>query len=167
MMHEVADETRGGRSVAGLILGLEREGWSLAEDVIFLEDGQLAWIVAGRNGPRSIRSRGSSMADAWAGAAEQARSSPAGGASPPARPDPSPRPRAVPPAPGRTTASAGGRTHRDSLDLGDFAAADYDLGERDGAARRPGQPGRRGRRRPDGKADRDRTHARRTNPNRC
>ena len=166
MVHQVSSTMSDDRPIAGLIWGLESEGWSLAEHLIIRSDGQLTWIVSGFNGPNAIRSQGASMAEAWAGAAEQARTPRPGSArlDPPGLPWTISYGLDLDPA----SADSGDRPRPADLQFGRVLMAMDKSGEHDAAAR-PGdklKPKHRVRRRGDGKVQRGRDLGRRANPNR-
>jgi hypothetical protein len=56
--------------------GLERlhgAGWSIGDTAFRRPDGRLVWLVSGHNGENVIRAEGSTSAEAWQAAVEQAR----------------------------------------------------------------------------------------------
>ena len=166
MVHPVSHAKKNDRPIAGVIWELESEGWSLAEHLIIRSDGQLTWIVSGFNGPNAIRSQGANMAEAWARAAEQARSSTSGSAC--LAPSRSPSILSLDPNPDRVSADVSDRLGTVEVQRGRSLMGMDHRGERDGSAR-PGdkpKPKHRGRRRVDGKVYRGTDHARRTNPHR-
>ena len=52
---------------------LHRAGWSVGDFAAHTLDGRPVWVVAGSNGENLIRAEGSTSAEAWARAVEQAR----------------------------------------------------------------------------------------------
>ena len=164
MVQRVSDAMSDDRPIAGLIRRLESEGWSLAERLIIRSDGQLTWIVSGSNGPNAIRSHGASMAEAWAGASEQARTPTPGSA----RLDPPGSPWIISQGLDLTSAETGDRPRPAELQIGRFMTARDGRNQSVGAADQGDKTKakHRGRRRAVSKVDRGKDHARRANPHR-
>jgi hypothetical protein len=60
-------------STAEILGALHRAGWSIGDTAFHTADGRLVYVVLGRNGENRIRAEGATPAEAWRGAAEQAR----------------------------------------------------------------------------------------------
>jgi hypothetical protein len=58
--------------VEEMIARLKRAGWSIG-DVGFAGDGERVWVVSGTNGENRIVAEGTTEAEAWWRACEQAR----------------------------------------------------------------------------------------------
>ncbi len=166
MVQRTSDVTNDDRPIAGLIWRLESEGWALAEHLIIRSDGKLNWIVSGFNGSNAIRSQGTSMAEAWMGAAKQARTR----TSVLARLDPPGSPWIISYDPGSApdTVSDEPVDHPCSVELhlDRFPMTTDRCVEREGSLPQDDKLKHRGRRRADNKVFRGKDHARRTNPHR-
>jgi hypothetical protein len=67
------DPTEDYDPIADAIRQLHRAGWSIGDVAAHDGAGGMLWIVSGSNGENLIRAEGSTRAEAWVRAVEQAR----------------------------------------------------------------------------------------------